>query len=55
MTEQQRLLLNGSASLDCPNDDQVPRGKGLIELLNQYSGNIPNCNLTLSKIFQHKF
>lgn len=39
--EQQRLLVDGTASLDYSDDDQPPRVKGLIELLNQYFGNRP--------------
>lgn len=36
--DQQRLLLDGTANLDYNDDEQVPRVKGLIELLNEYFG-----------------
>ncbi|UCH39940.1 MAG: hypothetical protein JSU67_17725 [Gammaproteobacteria bacterium] len=38
MSEQQKLVLDGTANLDYSDDEQVPRVKGLIELLNQYFG-----------------
>ena len=34
----QRLILDGTVNLDDSDDDQIPRVKGLIELLNQYFG-----------------
>ncbi len=34
--QDQHLVLDGTVSLDDPSDDQIPRVKGLIELLNQY-------------------
>ena len=36
---RRRLILDGTVSLDSGDDEQVPRIKGLIELLNQYFGN----------------
>jgi hypothetical protein len=39
--EQHRLVLDGTASLDYADEEQVPRVKGLIELLNQYFGDRP--------------
>lgn len=36
--EKQRLLLDGTANLDYPDDEQVPRVRGLIELFNLYFG-----------------
>ena len=36
--QDQHLVLDGTVSLDDPSDDQIPRVKGLIELLNQYFG-----------------
>ena len=41
-TDQQRLLLDGTANLDYSDDEQVPRVKGLIELLNEFFGNKQN-------------
>ena len=38
ISEQQKLVLDGTANLDYSDDEQVPRVKGLIELLNQYFG-----------------
>jgi len=35
-TEDGQLVLDGTVSLDFPDRDQIPRIKGLIELLNQY-------------------
>lgn len=35
-TEDQPLILDGTANLDYSADEQVPRVKGLIELINQY-------------------
>ncbi|MFZ8977658.1 MAG: hypothetical protein ACO2Y9_11235 [Pseudohongiellaceae bacterium] len=37
--EKRRLILDGTASLEYSDDEQVPRVKGLIELLNHYFGN----------------
>ena len=37
-TEQQKLVLDGTANLDYSDDEQVPRVKGLIQLLNLYFG-----------------
>ena len=37
-TDSQHLVLDGTANLDYPEEEQVPRVKGLIELLNQYLG-----------------
>jgi len=36
--DKQKLVLDGTANLDYSDDEQVPRVKGLIELLNQYFG-----------------
>ena len=36
--EDQHLVLDGTVFLDDSDDDQIPRVKGLIELLNQYFG-----------------
>ena len=36
--ENRHLLLDGTANLDYADDDEVPRVKGLIELLNQFLG-----------------
>ena len=36
ISEDHFLVLDGTANLDYLDDDQVPRIKGLIELLNQY-------------------
>ncbi len=36
ITEGHFLVLDGTANLDYLEDDQVPRIKGLIELLNQF-------------------
>jgi hypothetical protein len=36
--EGQHLILDGTANLDYFDDEQIPRVKGLIELLNQYFG-----------------
>ena len=36
--DKQNLVLDGTANLDYSDDEQVPRVKGLIELLNQYFG-----------------
>jgi hypothetical protein len=38
MTGDQNLILDGTVNLDYPDDDQTPRIKGLIELLNEYFG-----------------
>ena len=35
-TEGHFLVLDGTANLDYLDDDQIPRVKGLIELLNQF-------------------
>jgi hypothetical protein len=43
--EDQRLVLDGTANLDYPDVEPVPRVKGLIELLNQYLGKKPDQNL----------
>ena len=40
--ENQRLVLDGTASLDYSDDEPIPRVKGLIELLNQYFGKSRN-------------
>ena len=40
-TEEQHLVLDGTVFLDDSDDDQVPRVKGLIELLNRYFGERP--------------
>lgn len=40
-TEEQHLVLDGTVFLDDADDDQVPRVKGLIELLNQFFGEKP--------------
>ena len=40
-TEDQHLVLDGTVFLDDSDDDQIPRVKGLIELLNQYFGDKP--------------
>ncbi len=37
-TEDQHLVLDGTVNLDYSDEDQVPRVKGLVELLNQYFG-----------------
>jgi hypothetical protein len=37
-TQDQYLVLDGTVNLDDSDDDQIPRVKGLIELLNQYFG-----------------
>ena len=37
-TENQPLVLDGTANLEYPDDEQVPRVRGLIELLQQYFG-----------------
>ena len=37
-TENSPLVLDGTVNLDYSDDDQTPRIKGLIELLNQYLG-----------------
>ena len=39
--EDQHLVLDGTVFLDDSDDDQIPRVKGLIELLNQYFGDKP--------------
>jgi hypothetical protein len=36
--DSQFLVLDGTANLDYFDDEQIPRVKGLIELLNQYFG-----------------
>ena len=36
--EWRHLVLDGTANLDYQDEEQVPRVKGLIELLNQYFG-----------------
>ncbi len=38
ISEGQYLVLDGTANLDYFDEEQVPRVKGLIELLNQYFG-----------------
>lgn len=38
-TEDQHLVLDGTVYLDYSDDDQIPRIKGLIELLNKYFAN----------------
>jgi len=40
-TEDQHLVIDGTVYLDDSDDDQIPRVKGLIELLNQYFGDKP--------------
>ncbi|MDH3857273.1 MAG: hypothetical protein OEV07_04715 [Gammaproteobacteria bacterium] len=40
-TQDQHLVLDGTVNLDDSDDDQIPRVKGLIELLNQYFGDKP--------------
>ena len=35
------LIFDGTVNLDYSDDNQVPRVKGLIELLNQYLGDKP--------------
>ena len=35
-TEQRPLLLDGTANLDYSDGEQVPRVKGLVELLNEF-------------------
>ena len=42
ITEDQPLVFDGTANLDYPDDERVPRVKGLIELLNQYFGRKKN-------------
>ena len=42
--ENQQLIFDGTVSLDY-SDDNVPRVKGLIELLSQFYSNKPNQNL----------
>jgi len=37
-TEDQHLVLDGTANLDYSDEDKIPRVKGLIELLNEYLG-----------------
>ncbi len=44
-TDDQHLILDGTANLDYSDDDRIPRVKGLIELLNQYFRKKPNQNL----------
>ena len=39
--DRQRLVLDGTVNLDYSDEEQVPRVKGLIELLNQYFGKKP--------------
>ena len=41
-TEDQYLVLDGTANLDYSDDDQVPRVKGLIKLVSQYFSKKPN-------------
>ncbi len=36
--EGQYLILDGTANLDYIDDEQIPRVKGLIELMSQYFG-----------------
>lgn len=38
------LIFDGTVNLDYSDDNQVPRVKGLIELLNQYLGDKPGQN-----------
>lgn len=40
--QDQHLVFDGTVSLDDSDDDQIPRVKGLIELLNQYFTEKPN-------------
>jgi len=46
--DKQRLILDGTANLDYAEGEEIPRVKGLIELLNQYFGkknkNLPGNN-----------
>ena len=42
--ENQHLIFDGTVNLD-DSDDNVPRVKGLIELLSQFYSNKPNQNL----------
>ena len=44
-TEDEHLVLDGTANLDYSDDDKIPRIKGLIELLTQYFGNKPDQKL----------
>lgn len=39
--EDNHLIFDGTVNLDYSDDNQVPRVKGLIELLNQYLGDKP--------------
>lgn len=39
--DNRRLILDGTANLDYAEDEQVPRVKGLIELLNDFFGKNP--------------
>jgi len=41
-TEDQHLILDGTVNLDYSDNNQIPRVKGLIELLNKYFSNNPN-------------
>jgi hypothetical protein len=34
--DEQFLLLDGTVNLDCADDDEVPRVRGLIEILEQF-------------------
>ena len=36
--EDPQLLLDGTANLDYPDEEQVPRVRGLVEILEQYLG-----------------
>ena len=44
-TQDQHLVLDGTVNLDYSDDDNIPRVKGLIELLSQFYSNKPNQNL----------
>lgn len=40
-TEEQHLILDGTANLDYAEDEQIPRVKGLLELIREYFGSKP--------------
>ncbi len=44
-TEDQHLVLDGTVNLDYSDEDQVPRVKGLVELLSQFFSDKQNQNL----------
>jgi len=44
-TEDQHLVLDGTVNLYDSDEDEVPRVKGLIELLSQFFSDKPNQNL----------